>query len=218
MFLDEVDSLSPHGQVALLRLLQNGSYRPLGCDREKTANLRVVAATNVSLEKLADQGRFRSDLLFRLDVARVSLPPLRERAEDVLPLAQYFLVRLARRYSCPKPELGAEARERLASYAWPGNVRELENAMERALLLSPPGAIDPAALPGASAQDEDSECLELASARAECIKRFERAFLIRLLDRSRGNITTAARLAGTERRHLGRMIKRNGIDCGQFRI
>ena len=216
LFLDEVDSLSPHGQVALLRLLQDGSFRPLGSDREKFADLRVVAATNAPLEELAAGVRLRSDLLYRLDVARVHLPPLRERRGDIVPLARHFLNRIALRGGKPVPRLCAEVQRRLVGHGWPGNVRELENVIERAVLLSAEEWIDLEALP--RAPDAAPEpCLELGTARAESVAAFERAYLARLLDQSGGNITTAARLAGTERRHLGRMIKRNGINSGQFR-
>lgn len=216
LFLDEVDSLSPHGQVALLRFLQDGSFRPLGSDRVKFADLRVVAATNARIEELAANGHFRSDLLFRLDVARVNLPPLRERRGDIVPLARHFLTRIARRQGKGVLRLCADAQRRLIGHGWPGNVRELENVIERAVLLSGDGWIDPAALPRALVAVSEP-CLQLGTARAESVAAFERDYLARLLDRSGGNITAAARLAGTERRHLGRMIKRNGIDSGQFR-
>ncbi len=224
LLLDEVDSLDMRAQVALLRFLQDQRYRPLGCDEERQANVRVVAATNANLEILVVEGRFRRDLLFRLDVARVELPPLRERREDILSLARFFAQRAAVRLRIPSPLLVSALERRLLDHDWPGNIRELENVMQRAVLLAEDGAMQ--RCPGigncdaqAVASDAASNQLRgsLREARERCNLAFERAYLTMVLARTGGNITAASRMACTERRHLGRMIQRHGIDPSGFR-
>jgi DNA-binding NtrC family response regulator len=141
LLLDEVDSLSPKGQVALLRFLQDRKYRPLGSEQISAADVRVVAATNSDLWLGVRHGRFRQDLLFRLDVVSISVPSLRERGGDILLLARHFLLSFADAYGRRPPEIDTSAADELLSYDWPGNVRELENAMHRALLLADDGRI-----------------------------------------------------------------------------
>lgn len=224
LLLDEVDSLDHRAQVALLRFLQDQRYRPLGCDEERQANVRVVAATNATLETLVAEGRFRRDLLFRLDVARVELPPLRDRREDILSLARFFAHRSAIRLRLRPPHLVAPLEQRLLDHDWPGNIRELENVMQRAVLLADDGFMQ--RCPGiggrreaatASAAVSDQLRGSLREARERCNLAFEHAYLTMLLARTGGNITAASRMACTERRHLGRMIQRHGIDPSGFR-
>uniref|UniRef100_UPI0035C9E271 sigma 54-interacting transcriptional regulator n=1 Tax=uncultured Sphingomonas sp. TaxID=158754 RepID=UPI0035C9E271 len=223
LLLDEVDSLDPHAQVALLRFLQDQRYRPLGCDEERQADVRIVAATNAPLERLVAEGRFRRDLLFRLDVARVELPPLRERSEDILPLANFCADRAAARLRLPRPRFDEAVKRRLLDHDWPGNIRELENVMQRAVLLAEDGCIrrcpgierTPRPEPTAAAEPLRGS---LREARERCNFAFERAYLTMLLARTGGNITAASRMACTERRHLGRMIQRHGIDPSGFRL
>ena len=141
LFLDEVDTLTPRGQVALLRVLQDKVYRPLGAEREYQAQVRFVAASNQPMMAAVDAGTFRADLYYRLSVFTITLPPLRERPEDVLPLATHFLAK-----HCPLgeplPEISADASAALTAFSWPGNVRELENAMIRAVRLRDGPAIE----------------------------------------------------------------------------
>jgi len=227
LFLDEVDALSRHAQVALLRFLQERRYRPLGSDAAIDADLRIVAATNTDLTARVSDGSFRQDLLFRLDVAPVKLPPLRERGDDMHELADYFLKQFAERYGLKAPNLTPRVRAALSRYAWPGNVRELENAMHRATILAEDGALDhipmgvlseSATSPVACSPDEQADYQGgLKCARSRFLKRFERDYLRWLLRDADGNISAAARLAGTERRHLGRMIKRLGLSAEAFR-
>jgi DNA-binding NtrC family response regulator len=227
LLLDEVDSLSPKGQVALLRFLQDRKYRPLGSEQVSAADVRVVAATNSDLWLGVQHGRFRQDLLFRLDVVSISVPSLRERGGDILLLARHFLRSFAATYGRRAPEVDASAQDELLSYDWPGNVRELENAMHRALLLADDGRIKapvdfgtrsktaPAA--GASAAAGEPFVGRLSAARHRVAAEFERRYLLWVLAETSGNVSAAARRAGTERRHLGRLIRRHGIDPAAFR-
>ncbi len=222
LFLDEVDTLSMRSQVALLRFLQDGRYRPLGGGSECLADVRIVAASNARLDKLADAGCFRQDLLFRLDVASVLMPPLRERAQDILPLARHFLARAAADFDRPVPALDKQAEAQLLAHGWPGNVRELENAMRRVVLLHA-GAVKTVPLAGAERVQPPAQPVAddfsggLKCARARRTDAFERRYLNWLLAQTAGNITEAARVAGTERRHLGRLIQRHGIPVENYR-
>ena len=136
LFLDELEVLSPRAQVTLLRFLQDCTYRPVGGGLGRVANVRIIGSTNADLRAMADVGLFRADLLFRLSVLVLDLPPLRQRPGDATLLAETFLARLCERYRLPVKPFDAAARHYLESYEWPGNVRELENLVHRALLLS----------------------------------------------------------------------------------
>jgi NtrC-family two-component system response regulator AlgB len=137
LFLDEVGDLTPDAQARLLRFLNDRTYERLGEARERKADVRIVAATNRSLEEEVRTGRFREDLFFRLNVITLTLPPLRERPEDILPLAHHYLHFFARRQVRQQLAFASAAEAAITAYAWPGNLRELRNAVERAVILSP---------------------------------------------------------------------------------
>jgi DNA-binding NtrC family response regulator len=212
LFLDEVDALTPKAQVTLLRFLQDQQYRPLGGRREERANVRVVAAANRSLDALVDTGGFRIDLLYRLKLMRLVLPPLRDRKGDVEILARHFLELGAARFGCTARPLARTTLDWFEQYTWPGNVRELEHVVYQGLLLSdgpevtigPPPSLGPAT----PCPDGPSTYLE---AKRKAIASFEQEYLTRLLSRSRGNVSLAARIAGTERRHLGRLLRKHRL-------
>jgi len=214
LFLDEVDSLSPKGQVTLLRFLQDHEYRQVGGHKVQAADIRVLAASNADLAAHVADGRFRQDLLFRLDVLSLELPPLARRAEDIPLLARHFLARFAALYARPLPALDAAAEAWLLSRPWPGNVRELENVVHRAVLLGEAGH---APLPSggtASAMPAASSPLHAGGLRAACAKArwdTEEQYLRELMALTGGNVSEAARRAGTERRAMGRLLKRHGI-------
>jgi NtrC-family two-component system response regulator AlgB len=147
LFLDEIGEISPGLQAKLLRFLQDKEFERVGESLTRRADVRVVAATNRDLENDVKSGRFREDLLYRLNVIEVHLPPLRERPEDLLPLANKFLTFFARTAGRPTPELSAAAAAALRAYSWPGNIRELRNTIERAVILWPARVIAPAGLP-----------------------------------------------------------------------
>ena len=146
LFLDEVGEMSPAVQAKLLRVLQEREFQRLGGTRPIKADVRVVAATNRDLEAALARGEFREDLYYRLRVFEIRLPPLRERREDILPLAEAFLEELGAAVGRPAAGISREAREALLAYAWPGNVRELRNALERATILCD-GGLDHARAP-----------------------------------------------------------------------
>jgi DNA-binding NtrC family response regulator len=215
LFLDEVDTLSQKAQVALLRFLQDQRYRPLGALADRRADLRIIAASNQSLEELARQGQFRSDLLFRIKVLFVELPPLRRREGDPTLLAEHFLDVYANRFRQPRKRLATTTRVWLEHYQWPGNVRELENLVLRECLTTE----DPVltyprreALPSPR-----GPIISYAAAKAAVIADFDRRFLNEALRRTAGNVTRAAAESGKDRRALGRLVKKYGLRSGDFR-
>jgi two-component system, NtrC family, response regulator AlgB len=143
LFLDEVGELTPDAQARLLRFLNDRTYERLGEARERTADVRIIAATNRTLEDEVKAGRFRQDLLFRLNVIALTLPPLRERPEDVLPLALHYLSFFERRQGRRQLSFSPRCESAIAEYAWPGNLRELRNAVERATILAPSSVVEP---------------------------------------------------------------------------
>ena len=225
LFLDEVDSLSYKGQVSLLRFLQDKKYRPLGAEGSHEADVRIITASNHPLEQLVEAGRFRQDLLFRLNVMNFTMPPLRERPGDARLIAEHYLRKYRQQYHRPQKYLHADFLAWMADYHWPGNVRELENTIHREFLLSdkaalrPPGDMDrnPAAswesdpLPSGDLYESD-----LTAAKASLVRRFEKNYLDHLLAETRGNVTLAARMAGKERRAFGKLLKKHGIDRTRY--
>jgi Nif-specific regulatory protein len=146
IFLDEINSMSPKLQVKLLRVLQEREFERVGESVSRKADARVIAATNASLEEMVDRGEFREDLFYRLNVVPIALPPLRERRDDIEPLAGFFLKRYCDANKLPRPELPAEVLAEMKQHDWPGNVRELENAIERLVVLSGEAVLDRANL------------------------------------------------------------------------
>lgn len=219
LFLDEVDSLPPKAQAALLRFLQDGSYRALGASREDRADVRIVAASNRSLEEEMSAGRFRNDLFFRLNILNVNVPALRERPGDVQILSKHFIRQCSERYNLPDKRLTATTVSWFNHYGWPGNVRELENLIhreyllcdERELCIAAPPSVQPAAPAPAL------PTLSYRSARDRVLRDFDRAYLTDLMHRSQGNVTRAAEIAGKERRALGKLLKRYAIAPGRGR-
>ena len=226
LFLDEVDALSAKAQVALLRFLQDQRYRPLGSARELSTDVRLVAATNQRLSDAAAQGRFRSDLMYRLKILHIELPPLRERGDDAERLARHFADVLCAKYRMQNKTFDAQTLEWIGSYGWPGNVRELENWVHRQLLMSDdatislsgreagacPADVVPHVEPHACESAGCSDTHSFQHAKAEAVRLFERDYVVAVLRRARGNVTQAAQLAGKERRAFGKLLKRHGID------
>ena len=214
LFLDELDSLSPRAQSALLRFVQDRSYRALGGSRLEQADLRLVAATNADLPSLAARGLFRQDLLFRIDVLTVQLPPLREREGDALLLAQAFVQRLVRQYRTAPRGLSATSSQHLRlPLPWPGNVRELEHRVHRAFLLAPHDTLDLhlETLAGAESPPAGEASTCYADAKARAIDAFEREYLADVLRRAGGNLSLAARIAGKERSRFGKLVRKHGL-------
>jgi transcriptional regulator with PAS, ATPase and Fis domain len=147
LFLDEIGELQPSTQAKILRVLQSREFEPLGSTRALKVDVRIIAATNRNLETMVQQGTFRDDLYYRLHVFPITLPPLRERQEDLPLLADYFLKRFGEKYHSPAKTLSPEALQAMRRYSWPGNIRELENTLERGIILCQGAALSPAELP-----------------------------------------------------------------------
>jgi DNA-binding NtrC family response regulator len=225
LFLDEVDALAPKPQVALLRFLQDQCFRPLGAGRELQGNVRLIAASNRPLEQLVAVGQFRQDLLYRLQVLQVQLPPLRARGQDAALLAAHFAERYARKYGVGSRRLDPSALAWIVAQPWPGNIRELENWVHRQVLMrdgptigAPPPDPCGAQVAGAGAGTSPAGNLpSYRDAKAEAVAAFERAFLTRALHEAGGNISQAAERVGKERRAFGKLLKKHGISRGPER-
>jgi len=219
LFLDEVEALSGRAQVVLLRFLESHTYRPLGGAQERHADVRVIAASNRNLARLVREGLYREDLLYRLAVMTLTLPPLRTRGEDVLVLAEHFLARYVRQYRTRPKHLDEAARTALRSHSWPGNVRELENLIHRVFVLTDGDVVtirpsdfadDTRAVPAPA--EPEARPRDFREGKARAVELFEREFVSRALLDCAGNVSLAARRCGKERRAFGRLVKKYGID------
>jgi DNA-binding NtrC family response regulator len=218
LFLDEVDALSARAQAALLRFVQDHSYRPVGGARFQRGDVRVVAASNANLESLSERGGFREDLLYRLNLLTVALPPLRDREGDALLLAQAFVQRLCRQYGVQR-QLDDESRDALQRpHPWRGNVRELEHRVHRCFLGARGKAVNLSLVPCTHAEvplpqppSMAAGALAFAQAKAQVIAEFEKRYLRELLQQAKGNMSLAARMAGKERSRFGKLVKKYGL-------
>lgn len=218
LMLDEIGDMPLAAQAKLLRVLQEGTIEPVGSDRTVTVDVRILAATHVDLKAAIEQGRFREDLYYRLGMFPIHLPPLRERGEDVVRLAERLLLELGRRTGRGPWTLGASAQRQLRTHRWPGNVRELVNALERATILCGAGAIEleVGAAPPAKAASEGLEGL-LPAADAETwpsLAELETAYLARSLERAGGKIygeDGAAHLVGMKPSTLQSRLQKRGL-------
>jgi DNA-binding NtrC family response regulator len=216
LFLDEVGDLAPAAQAKVLRALEERRITPVGADRSVAVDVRVVAATNRALPELVAAGAFREDLLYRLQVVQLHLPPLRERRADIAPLAIHFAAGFAARHGRTVRELDPAARRALVAHEWPGNVRELRNAMERAVVLAEGETLTAADLPlevrGGTGPLAPAEAvtagLAYGDARARALAAFERDFLDAALERHGGNVSAAARALGLHRQSLQKRLRR----------
>jgi DNA-binding NtrC family response regulator len=213
LFLDEVTDLSPRAQAKLLRLLEQKEYRRVGESRTRQADVRFVTASNVPLERRVAEGRFRPDLMYRLNRMVLTVPPLRQRGDDVARLARHFLRRAAARAGVPAPVLAADAQRALAAYGWPGNVRELENEMHRLLVMGGAGPVRRHELAPVFLEPPARG----ASSLREAVLEFERAHIARALQLHGGNRARTACLLGLSRQALVAKISRLGIGPGLVR-
>jgi two-component system NtrC family response regulator len=209
LFLDEVGEMSPPLQVKLLRFLQEREIERVGGREVLRVDARVVAATNKDLKAELQARRFREDLYYRLSVVNLTLPPLRERGEDVVLIANALLQRISKTHR-RKLRFGSTALEAIARHPWPGNVRELENAVERAVLMARGKLVEARDL-GIDLPEQPPASLREARDRAE------RAALVEALVRTRGNITQASRLLAVSRPTLHGLIGRYGVTARDFR-
>jgi two-component system, NtrC family, nitrogen regulation response regulator NtrX len=212
LFLDEVGDMSLKTQSKVLRTLEEQRFTPVGSDEPVTVDVRVIASTNKDLEEEISRGNFREDLFYRLNVIPFSVPPLRERKEDVPLLARFFLKELSGQYGRRPREITDDAIDALMRYSWPGNVRELRNVIERIVIMNPTTSrFDRKHLPPLVYRDgsrrSGGEFLTLHQARAA----YERDYILKKLDDNHGNISRTAEALGLERSHLYRKMKTLGI-------
>ncbi len=212
IFLDEVGEMSATTQAKILRVLQEKEFEPLGSTRAVKVDVRVIAATNKDLEKEVREGRFREDLFYRLNVVPVSLPPLRERKEDIPALASHFLSIYRKKNKKELREISGKALDLLVRYDWPGNIRELENCIERAVVIARGEIIAPADLPpqiqALSSEKEDSE---VRFPSGISLQEVEKALILRTLEDTGGNRSRAAEILGINRRTLQMKLKEYGM-------
>jgi two-component system response regulator HydG len=214
IFLDEVGDMPLGLQPKLLRVLQERSVRPVGGRDEIPVDVRVIAATNRDLESAIEEGRFREDLYYRINVVHIPLPPLRARLGDILPLAQHFLLLFASRADKKVTGIAPPAAEKLVSYAWPGNVRGLQNCMERAVALTRFEQIVVEDLPEKIREYHRSHVLVAGDDPSELVplEEVERRYIARVMEAVGGNKTAASRILGIDRKRLYRMLDRLGVD------
>ena len=223
IFLDEVESLTTRAQGALLRVLHDRTFRTLGSSVERSVDVRFVAANKIDLASLVQRGAFRADLFYRLRVLWIELPPLLERRSDIPLLSGHCLAKHALR-TRPAPALSPAAADALTEFNWPGNIRELENAIVRALHLVDGNVIEPhhlglpAALPAADSSVTwfGGERLSFKESKRRFVDAFEREYLARVIAESGGNVTKAALAARKERRELGKLLKKHGLNAKDF--
>jgi transcriptional regulator with PAS, ATPase and Fis domain len=212
--LDEIGDMPLGLQSRILRVLQERAFEPLGSGRLQSVDVRVVAATNKNLKAMVQEGTFREDLYFRLNVYPIQLPPLRERKEDIPQLASHFLAQSSEAMGRRIKELTPSALEAMARYRWPGNVRELINCIERAVIVSQDAFIDVSDLPEylferkGSPQDPEGFIPENLDRELE---RIERGFILRALEEAQGVQAKAAKMLGIQERSLWHRIKKLGI-------
>jgi DNA-binding NtrC family response regulator len=205
LFMDEIGNVPISQQAKLLRIIESGEFERVGSSRTQRANVRIVAATNANLAELVAQGRFRQDLLFRLNTIEVRLPPLRERREDIVPIVYRRLAALAAKYGRRIEGFDDSALAMLRSYSWPGNVRELGNVIERAVLM--------ARTPTIAAADLrlDLQAQAAPNIEAMTLDDAERLLIRTALRRAEGNVNAAAEALGLSRSAMYRRLEKLGI-------
>jgi len=212
LFLDEVDAIPYPAQVKLLRFLQEGEYKVLGSSTVRKSNVRIVAASNVDLTDQPDDVMFRKDLLFRLNVFSISIPPLRDRKSDIPLLADFFIKKFAGQYRILKKRMTKTAMKKLLAYHWPGNVRELENVILKSMILPRRAVIQ--------ANDIELPAEQLRfmkfkksfrELKINVVDKFEKDFLIEVLQDCGDNVTQAAQIAGIDRRSFYRLLKKHRL-------
>lgn len=224
LFLDEIDSLTPKAQIALLRFIQDKAFKSLGSVDIKRADTRIVCASNRNLEQCVETGTFRRDLLYRLDILRIDLPPLRRRNGDVMLLANHFISKYTHDFRLDETVLGADMVAKMEAYGWPGNIRELENCMLKLCILSEPPELrgPPGTRPSRTSKPDMDPMIDIdiqegfTKAKTRAINNFEKQYLQILLAKAKGNVSQAARIAQKERRTFTRLLEKHGLRRNDF--
>jgi transcriptional regulator with GAF, ATPase, and Fis domain len=213
LLLDEIGEMSPGGQAKLLRVLEDKVVVRVGGSKQIQTDVRVIAATNQDLVKLVREKRFREDLYFRLNVVTLQLPPMRERGEDVIVLAEFFLEQFGHQIGRPPPKLSESAQRRLLAHAWPGNVRELRNLMERVAYLTNGAVVEEADLAFVLSPLSSGDVLNVPSnmSLADATSTFQRQYIDRHVQAARGNLAAAAKQLGMHRSNLYRKMQQLGM-------
>jgi len=209
-FLDEIGDLTPAGQAKLLRVLQEGEIRRVGSNESVRVNLRMIAASRRNLAELTAAGRFREDLLYRLNTVTIVIPPLRERPEDIQLLAEFFLGQYGDQKEVPVTSFSSSAMQALTDYSWPGNVRELEHVVERAVTLASHAVLSIDDLPP-EVLGKGRDLVSHTQILPGTLKALQRDQVLKMLEATHGNKERAARLLGISRRTLYRHIERHGL-------
>lgn len=215
VFFDEIGELPLALQAKLLRIVQEQAFTAVGKTELTKIDTRFICATNRDLRAEVAAGQFRRDLFYRLAVIHVEVPPLRERGDDVLLLADHFVQQLAPRDR--RPQISDAAAALLRSYSWPGNVRELRNAIEHALAMGQAETIAPADLPGGLSSAVTNPTITPATSREAALEKAEYEYLVSLLTQQQGNVAQSARVAGLSRQGLHKLLQKHGLNAETFR-
>jgi transcriptional regulator with GAF, ATPase, and Fis domain len=224
IFLDEIGTITPSAQIKLLQILQDQTFQRVGGEETLEANVRVISATNTDLKKMCEDGQFRKDLYYRLNVFPIEIPPLRDRPEDIPHLVEVFLKRMNKFSSKEIHDIHPHVLEAFTRYSWPGNIRELENLMERAYILETSSLLTPESFPSELLESEAPSAsiafdaqLTLTEVRHKGIEDIERRYLKEVLAKNHGKIKESASVAGVTTRQLHKLMKRYGIRKEEFR-
>ncbi len=214
LFLDEIGELPLNLQVKLLRLIQNKEFIPVGDTNPKKIDIRIISATNRDLHELMKEGKFREDLFYRINTIHFQLPPLRERKEDIIPLAKFFIKKISLKYGLPEKKLSEKAINELLSYNWPGNIRELEGVIERTILIEDNPVLNNVSFESKNVSisyiDNLIESTEIKPFH-QLKEEFEKNYFQKLLQYTGWNISKASKLSGKTRAEIYRMIKKYNI-------
>lgn len=213
LFLDEVGDLSLFSQAKLLRFLEDFLVQPIGSTEKFKVNLRIISATNKNLKKEVEEKKFREDLFYRISQISIEIPPLRERKEDIIPLAKHFIKEISKNEGLENIVLTPAAADKLLKYSWPGNIRELKSKITEAIFNSPNGIIEPQHI----LLEEKRESKELFFNYEKAKRDFEKKYLTSLLKTTGGNVKDASNISGLTRNAIYEMAQRNGIDIDTFR-
>ncbi len=224
IFLDEIGTITPPAQIKLLQVLQDGSFQRVGGDRTYTAEARIIAATNADLKQMCEDGRFRKDLFYRLNVFPIQIPPLRDRIEDIPSLVKGFIKNMNRLNTKEISDIDPQVLDAFRVYSWPGNIRELENLIERAYILENSSILSPESFPselmeftGGSFRSPADSAATLAQARKRGVDEIERRYLRDVLTQSRGKIKDSSQIAGITTRQLHKLMTKYGLNKEDFR-